>query len=86
MYDYREIELIKQFFNDLSRYKSFLYGGLNEVVIDFFQSKYFDGAEQLDDLIKYVFEQSDNGRQVFFGPALRSNDLDALRSDIVLQV
>ena len=80
MNSFRNFNDIEKFFKDLTHYKSFMTGGLVEVVVDLTHSKYFDPESQLDDLIKFAFKEADDGHQVFFGPANRKEDLGSSRS------
>ena len=74
--DFNEFE---EFFKSICKHKLFT-GGFIEVVTDFKTSRYF-ADEQIDEVAKYVELQSNAGHQVFFGPALRKEDLGPKRSN-----
>ena len=74
--DFNEFE---EFFKFICKHKLFT-GGFIEVVTDFKTSRYFTD-EQIDEVAKYIELQSNAGHQVFFGPALRKEDLGSKRSN-----
>jgi hypothetical protein len=80
MSDYDKIN--KEFILDVSHLKSTISGGLIEIVIDLTRSRYFNAGEQLDELIQFTTTQAQEGRQLFFGPAARKDDLGTSRSTI----
>ena len=69
----------KDFYRAVCKHQLFT-GAFIEVVRDFKTSKYFTD-EQTDEIADYVKLQSEAGHQVFFGPALRKDDLGSKRSN-----
>ena len=70
---------LKDFYKAVCNHQGFT-DAFIEVVTDFKTSKYFT-LEQTDEIADYVKLQSDAGHQVFFGPALRKEDLGYKRSN-----
>ena len=70
---------LKDFYKAVCNHQGFT-DAFIEVVTDFKTSKYFT-LEQTDEIADYVKLQSDAGHQVFFGPALRKEDLGSKRSN-----
>lgn len=68
-----------EFINSLFGWTHFADGYL-ELVLDLNKSHYF-GPEKVAQAIQFARDASENGHQVFFGPALREHDLGNKRSD-----